>query len=112
MMPYKTMTKDHLKAVLQGKKKLLKIDQVKHCNAPKFDEIGVKALYDEIVKIPNMKLYFPDSYPAGKQCDRTYMYNVWNTLYPEDVKEVINYANAQRFSELNDRVQQDSILMT
>ena len=83
-----------MKMSLQGKKKLLKIDQVKHCNAPKFDEIGVKALYDEVIKMPNMKLYFPVSYPAGKQCDRTYMYNVWNTLYPEDVKEVINYANS------------------
>ena len=50
MMPYKHVTKDFLKDVLQGKKKLLKMNEVKFINAPLFDEIAVKNLYNDVVK--------------------------------------------------------------
>ena len=43
-----------------------------------------------------MAKYFPDSYPKGRVCCREYMYNVWNTIHPEDVQEVLKYANSQR----------------
>ena len=49
-MPYKHVTKDFLKDVLQGKKKLLKMNEVKFINAPLFDEIAVKNLYNDVVK--------------------------------------------------------------
>ena len=49
MMPYDTVTKDHLKNVLSGKKSLLKMKQVNFCNPPAFDEIGVKALYEKVL---------------------------------------------------------------
>ena len=45
-----------------------------------------------------MAEYFPDKFPIGRTCNREYMYNVWNTMHPEDVKEVIEYANSQRYS--------------
>ena len=76
------VTKDHLKAVLQGKKKLLKMHQVKFVNPPFFSEIGVKNLYAKVILQPGMAVYFPDKYPKGQQCDKAYMYNVWVTLYP------------------------------
>ena len=94
MLPYKMVTKDLLKDVLQGKKKLLKISEVRFINPPLFDEIGVKNLYKDVIKQPGMKEYFPDEFPKGCQCDRSYFYNVWNTQYPEQVKETIDYANA------------------
>ena len=60
MLPYKMVTKDHLKDVLQGKKKFLKMNEVKFCNPPAYDEIGVKALYDQVKSLPRMSAYFPD----------------------------------------------------
>ena len=36
--------------------------------------------------------YFPDSYSKEKTCEKSYMYNVWNTIEPADVKEVIEHA--------------------
>ena len=39
------VTREFLKDVLQGKKKLLKMDEVKFINPPLFDEIAVKNLY-------------------------------------------------------------------
>jgi hypothetical protein len=59
-------TKDHFKAVLAGKKKLLKMSAVKFCNPPAYDEIGVKALYEWVIKEPHMADYFPDKFPKGR----------------------------------------------
>ena len=87
------VTKDYLKEVLIGNKSFLRMNEVKFCNPPAYDEIGVKNLYVHIVSMEGMGMYFPDKFPEGRTCDRSYMYNVWNTKYPEDVKEVISYAN-------------------
>jgi len=50
MPPYVMVTKDHLKAVLAGRKHLLKMNVVSFVNVPAFDEIGVKAMYDKVVQ--------------------------------------------------------------
>jgi hypothetical protein len=65
MLPYKMVTKDHLKEVLQGKKKFLKMGEVKFCNPPAYDEIGVKALYEKVRLRAGMKDYFPEKFPKG-----------------------------------------------
>ena len=54
MPPYDIVTKDHLKSVLAGKKRLLKMKELNPCNPPAYDEIGVKALYDKVLKQPRM----------------------------------------------------------
>ena len=82
MLSYKQVTKDFLKDVLQGKKKLLKMKDVNFINPPLFDEISLKHLYKDISIMPLTKDYFPDEFPKGCQCDRSYFYNVWNSKYP------------------------------
>lgn len=42
------------------------MDKVNFCNPPAYDEIGVKALYDKILKMPGMAKYFPDKLSKGK----------------------------------------------
>ena len=79
------ITKDHMKKVLREEKDFLKLAEVKFCEVPAFDEIGVKNIYDKVVNRPGMAKYFPDKFPKGRQCCREYMYNVWNTMHPEDV---------------------------
>ena len=49
------VTKDFLKDVLRKKKALLKMKDVRFCNPPLYDEIGVKALYDKVVQSKDMK---------------------------------------------------------
>jgi len=49
------ITKQHLRAILKGDKKVMKIKDVKFCNCPSFDEIGVKALYEKVVQNPAVK---------------------------------------------------------
>ena len=53
--------------------------------------------------------YFPDKFPKNTQCDKAYFYNVWNSLYPEQVKEVINHANAQRYTVSSQAAKENSI---
>ena len=49
----------------QGKKKLLKMHEVRFINPPLFDEIAVKHLYQDVSKQPLVKDYFPDEFPKG-----------------------------------------------
>ena len=81
-MPYEMLTKGTMKSIFANEKKLLKLHDVKFIQAPKYDEISVKNLYDKFIKLDGMAKYFPDNYAKGRQCDREYMFNVANTLHP------------------------------
>ena len=93
MPPYAMITKDHMKFVLAGKKKLMLMEDVRFVNVPTFDEVSVKQMYKDVVSQEDVAAYFPDKYPKGMQCNRAYMFNIWNTLYPDQVKKVIQHAN-------------------
>ena len=67
-------------------KKLMKVNDVKFINVPPFKEIAVKNIYADVVKQGQMQDYFPDKFPKGSQCDKKYFYNIWNSIYPEQVK--------------------------
>ena len=101
MLPYHQVTKDFLKDVIQEKKKLLKMDDRKSVNVPAYDEIAVKYLYPAVINQEGMSIYFPDKFPKNTYCDKEYFWTVWNTLYPQQVKEVIKYANEQRYTVSN-----------
>ena len=112
MPPEKMITKDHMKLVLTGKKDFLKMNQVKFINVPAYDEIGVKAMYSKVMQMEGMERYFPSKYPKGTQCEKGYLYNVWNSLHPDVVKKVIDHANSQRFAMTAEKVQKESINIT
>ena len=40
------------------------------------------------------------------------MYNVWNTVHPDEVEKVIDYANEARYGVQNEKVKEDSIIVT
>ena len=69
------------------------MSEVRFVNVPSFDEISVKALYKQVVSDPKIAEYFPSKYPKGMQCSREYMFNIWNTKKPDEVKAVIDHAN-------------------
>jgi hypothetical protein len=112
MPPITMITKDFMKSILCGEKKLLKMSEVNFCNPPTFDEIAVVNLYKEVIASPGMAELFPDHYPKGRQCCRAYMFNCWNTLHPETVSKVIKHAFDQRFSTENDKIKANSIKIT
>ena len=82
MMPYEQCTKDMIKEIFCGEKKLMKLKEVKFITMPKYDELSVKNLYDKLIELEGMKQFFPSKYAKGRQCDREYLFNIANTLHP------------------------------
>ena len=62
-------TKDFAKEVFKGRKKLLKLSEVKFVSVTRYDELSVKRLYDEFLSLAGMADYFPSRYPKGRTCD-------------------------------------------
>jgi hypothetical protein len=88
-MPYEMCTKDMLRAIFAGEKSLLKLNEVRYISVSKYDELSVKHLYEDLLALDGMRMYFPDKYSKGRQCDRAYLFNIANTLHPEVMKEVV-----------------------
>ncbi len=59
------MTKDHLKAVLIGRKKLLKLKEVNEVVVPFYDELSVKAWYAKMLVRPELQPFYPTLLPKG-----------------------------------------------
>ena len=66
MPSYEMYTKDFAKLVFAGKKRLLKMREVKFINVTKYEELSVKNLYDHFLTLDGMNYYFPDTYPKGR----------------------------------------------
>ena len=92
------VTRGHLKKVLKEEKKFFKRDDVNFIEVQAYDEISVARIYKDVVALEGMAPYFPDKFPKGRQCNKTYMFNIFNTLYPDKVKSMIEHANTQRYS--------------
>ena len=105
-------TKDFAKEVFSGRKRLLKMREVKFINVTKYEELSVKNLYENFLSLDGMKFYFPDRYPRGTQCDREYMFNIANTLYEKITMELIHHSLLQRNAIESDKKKQESVLIS
>ena len=47
--PQNMFTRDHLKAILEGQKRLMKLKDVKFVSVPMYDELSVKQHYDKML---------------------------------------------------------------
>jgi hypothetical protein len=112
MMPYEMCTKDMLRAIFAGEKSLLKLNEVRYISVSKYDELSVKHLYEDLLALDGMRMYFPEKYPKGRQCDRSYLFNIANTLHPEVMKEVVQHAHQHRHSVEGEKQNQEAVLAT
>ncbi len=74
-------------------KSLLKLSDVRSIKVPKFDELSVKNLFDRFKEDETIMKYMPNKTADGKLPDRTYFFNLLNTVYPEIVSKMIINAN-------------------
>ena len=96
--PEKYINKDFLKQVLAEEKQLLSNNDVKAVNVPLYDELSVKKFYPMVLGEKEVMKYLPDPTPDMRLPDRKFFFNILNTLKPEYMKNVIEYANNQRMS--------------
>ena len=106
------INKDFLKQVLNNHKKLLKLKDVKWVNPPKYDEISVANLYPKYAMDPAFMAYMPDHLPKGKFPDRTYFFNVMNTLYEDGVQAMIAHANRVHFESSKAGIQEEEVAVS
>ena len=98
MPPDSSTNKDFLRQVLKGEKKLLKVNECRFINVPKFDELGVNHIFPKFKADELVMQYLQDAYAKNRYPDRTYFYTVLNTVHPEYVSDLIAHANRARYS--------------
>ena len=74
------INKDFIKQVLTEKKQLLPLDKVKHVNVPHYDELSVKKFWPILSSDKKFMSYMPDPTAENRLPDRTYFWNVANTV--------------------------------
>lgn len=87
------VTKDYIRKVLSGEKKMLKRQEVKFIVVPSYDELSVKNLFPKFRTNPAIMLYLPDEYPESRGPDRTFFFNIMNTLDTQYTGQMIAHAN-------------------
>ena len=60
------LTKEFVKGMMAGNKKLMKRADVRFITVTKYDELSVKNLYDKFIVLDGMAQYFPNGYPKGR----------------------------------------------
>ena len=63
---------------------------------PHFDELSVKRLTPEVSKLPEVMRYFPAKIRKGVSMNRSYFFNVLNTVVPGYVEKLVQHANKLR----------------
>ena len=69
-------------------------------------------MYPKLLQREELKPYFPDKYPKGRQCDKEYFWNVCATVFPIEIQELVLNANKQRFASTNASDEQERILVS
>ena len=80
------------------RKDLLPMARVRTVNVPLYDELSVRKFYPMFQGDEEVMKYLPDPTPDMRVPDRTYFFNIMNTLKPEYMKKVIAHANNLRMS--------------
>ena len=96
--PEKYINKDFLKQVMGDKKDLLAMARVRTINVPLYDELSVKKFYPMFQGDEEVMRYLPDPTPDMRLPDRTYFFNILNTIKPEYMRSVVEHANNLRMS--------------
>ena len=84
--------------ILSGEKKLLALKQLKSVNVGHYLELSVKKLYEDFANRDSVRPYMPPKVGKGKTINKTYFWNVVNTLHEEELQSMLKFANEQRNS--------------
>jgi hypothetical protein len=110
--PYDQFTVAFARDVLEGKRTLLSNAEVRRIVWPNYAEISVKALWPEFSVREETAQYFPSYIPQGRQMDKTFFFNVLNTIVPEELEQILRYALVQRNDKATDPETKDVIMVT
>ena len=98
--------------ILAGEKRLLPKQEVKPVDAGYYPELSVKARYAEYAGRPEIQPFLPPKINKGRSCDKTYFWNVVNTVTEGEVEAMVDHANSQRNAVDSGELNQESITMS
>ncbi len=74
----------------------MKMADVVPVNVPLYQEINVQDVQQMFSSHKGFMMHLPDRMAKGRQIDRTYFFNVLNTLESEKVQQIIRHAQVAR----------------
>ena len=87
-----------IRAILQNKKKVLKTTELIKINIPRYEELSVRNLYDDVMKDPDVSQYLPDlEQNSSKLPEREFFFNVLGTVKTEYLNHIIEEAEKKRY---------------
>ena len=95
--------------MLREQKKLLEIDKVKYVNVPHYEELSVKQYWPILRQDEKLMQYMPDFPPGDKIPERSFFWNVANTVQYAYVQKVIQHANEQRMKAVGEERLRETI---
>ena len=98
--------------MLDDRKDFLPMSEVRFCTAPLYDELAIKELWPLMQQNGKFMKYFPDRYSKGRLPERTYFFNVMNTVEHEYTQALIKNATAMRNSAANEEDASNHILIS
>ena len=84
--------------ILSGEKKLLTLKELRTISVPAHPELAVHKLYTEFASRAAIAVYMPPKLCKGRSLDKSYFWNVVNTLSPSEVQAMLKHDNSQRNS--------------
>ena len=78
---------------------------------PRLEELSIKKMTEMMKDDKALAAYLPDEYLKQKTADRTYFFNILNTLYPEYVQKLLFHAHKQRTGMEQEQQQEQTIEM-
>ena len=109
LMPYQGLTKDFLKQILSGQKMVLLQKDVKAIKVPLYEELNVDKLWKHYHLDERLHKYLPDHVAKGRQVNRKWFFDLFNSLAPEVLQEIIDHAESVRSNIYDEAGQQETI---
>ena len=75
-----------------GKKKVLKISQVRFIAVRRIEELSVKRMVNLVKDDASIAEYMPDEFFENKTPYRDFIFNIINSIYPDYLQQLISHA--------------------
>ena len=109
--PENQVNKIFIQKLYKGEKQILKMENVRFINVPKYDELSVTNMLKLVKNDTELLKFWPDEYIAGMQPSRQFFFNTINTVYPGFLKQLITNSNQQRCGVSDEQNKKSSILV-
>ena len=100
---YKHCHTTFLKEIIAGKKRAFKKHEIKGFCVPKHDEISVKAMLPDALKLLGVATFLPGNDQYRPKIERDFFFGIFGPLYPEYFAEILRVSNRARNTEERDK---------